>query len=508
MTTPSTAPAGGAPTGGAPSGGEGGGGPAGGMADVPEGGPTICYLTKRFPRVSETFILDEILGLEAAGLPLRLFALADPRERVVQPDVARVASPVRYLHRGDDRLTRLADVARAVRGHVRIARNHPVRWLRVVGHVLVARRHRSTFRHLLEAGAMAVEVERVGGTHVHAAFAHGPASVAHFVSLLTGVTFSFAAHAKDLYLSSPSILAIKAEAAEFVLVCSESAGDEVRRIVSAHPEPAVRAAVTKVVLAPHGVDTERFRPPHRTSATVPSDPVSIVAVGRLVPKKGYPVLIAALEALGAAGADFTCRIVGDGAERGEIETRLSAAGLDGRVTLVGTRTQQEIVEEYRRADVFVQASVVTDDGDRDGIPNAVLEAMATGLPVVASSVAGIPEVVHDGVSGLLVEPGDIGSLAGALARLVGDEGLRRHLGAGARAHVASHLARSACVATVARRFADVLAAPGQPAPHQAGPRHVAGEETPTGRAGTGDTETGDQPDGRSGDGTRSLAHSA
>ena len=310
---------------------------------------------------------------------------------------------------------------------------------------------------------MAIEVERAGGTHVHAAFAHGPASVAHFVSLLTGVPFSFAAHAKDLYLSSPSILAIKAEAAEFVLVCSESAGDELRRIVSAHPEPAVRAAVTKIVLAPHGVDTDRFRPPAREHAEARPGPVSIVAVGRLVPKKGYPVLVAALAALAEGGTDFTCRIVGEGAERSDIEARLSAAGLDERVTLVGTRTQQEIVDEYRRADIFVQASVVTDDGDRDGIPNAVLEAMATGLPVVASSVAGIPEVVHEGASGLLVEPGDAGALAGALARVVGDEHLRRHLGAGARSHVASHLARSACVAAVAGRFAATVAAAVAPA---------------------------------------------
>ena len=417
-------------------------------ARATDAGPTVCYLTKRFPRTSETFILDEILGLEALGVPLRLFALADPGERVVQPDVARVASPVRYLRRDAGRI-RGADLARALAGHGRLARRHPLRWLGVVGHVLVARGHRSTFRHLLEAGTMATEVERAGGIHLHAAFAHGPASVAHFVSLLTGVPFSFAAHAKDLYLSSPDILGIKVAAAKFVLACSQSAADELRRIVAAHPDPAVRSAVGKVVLAPHGVDVDRFRP------AVPHDrqgPVSLLAVGRLVPKKGYPVLVEALEMLAASGVDVRCRVVGDGALRDDLTARLDAAGLSARVAILGTRTHQEVVEEYRQADVFVQASVVTADGDRDGIPNAVLEAMACGLPVVATDVAGIPEVVDHGRTGLLVPSGDPAALAGALAGLVGDRALRSRLGAAARAHVETHASRAVCVAAVASRF--------------------------------------------------------
>jgi glycosyltransferase involved in cell wall biosynthesis len=418
-------------------------------ATLKPGEPTVCYLTKRFPRVSETFILDEIIGLEAHGVPLRLFALADPHERVVQPEVDQVASPVRYLHRGMDLSTRLADLARALAGHARLARRHPRRWLGVVGRVLVSRRHRSTFRHLLEAGAMAFEVEQVGGAHLHAAFAHGPASVAHFVSLLTGVPFSFAAHAKDLYLSSPEILALRVAAAEFVPVCSQAAAEDLRRIVAADRDPAVRACAHKIVLAHHGVDICRFRP---AAGSNRPGPLSILAVGRLVAKKGYPVLLGALEVLLETGVDFRCLIVGDGALRNEVEERIAAGGLSGRVTLAGTRTQQEIVEEYRRAEIFVQASLVTGDGDRDGIPNAVLEAMASGLAVVASSVAGIAEVVDHGRTGLLVAPGDPAALAGALTRLIEDEALRCRLGASARKYVEAQMSRSACIAAVAGLF--------------------------------------------------------
>lgn len=415
----------------------------------------MCYLTKRFPRLSETFILDEILGLEALGIPLRLFAIADPHERIVQPDVARVGSPVGYLRTGGGAWSRARDLARALGGHTRLARRRPRRWAAVVGHVLVARPHRSTLRHLLEAGVMATELQRSGGVHLHAAFANGPASVAHLVALLTGTPFSFAAHAKDLYLSSPDILAVKVAAAEFVLACSQSAAEELRRIVAGHHEPAVRASADKVVLAPHGVDVERFRP---APAGRPPGPVSVVAVGRLVPKKGYPVLLEALEALAGSGAEFSCRVVGDGELRGLVEARLAATGLSGRVSLLGRRTQREIVDEYRSADVFVQASVITPDGDRDGIPNAVLEAMASGLPVVATSVAGIPEVVHHGVTGLLVPPGDAAALAAALGTLIADDPLRARLGAAGRALVESSWSRTACVAAVARRLMPVTPA--------------------------------------------------
>ena len=413
--------------------------------------PVICYLTKRFPRLSETFILDEIIGLEAGGVPLRLFAIADPGELDVQPDVARVQSTVSYLRSGTRWSDRLRDHAGFVRGHGTILRHHPGRWLGTVAHVARSRRHRSSFKHLLEAGGMAAAMDSVDGDHLHAAFAHGPASIAHFVHLLTGRPFSFAAHAKDLYLSSPDILAIKVAASSFVLACSQSAADELRRVVAAHPDPEVNRHVDKIVLAPHGVDVDRFRPaPTGRATVVPSDTLRVLAVGRLVPKKGYPTLLRALGSLAASGVDFHCTIIGGGALRDDLDALVRGLGLEPWVTLRGTRTQREIIEEYRRSDVLVQASVITDDGDRDGIPNSVLEAMASGLPVVASSVAGIPEVVRNGVTGLLVAPGDAEELADALLALDGDSALRADLGRNARQFVGAHLARRSCIEPVAQ----------------------------------------------------------
>ncbi len=415
------------------------------------GTATVCYLTKRFPRLSETFILDEILGLESEGVPLRLFAIAHPAERHVQTRVANVVSPVKYLRRGTGRAAVLSDNTRFVFAHIALLLRHPLRWLAVVGHVVISRRHRSTLRHLLEAGLMAKEMDRVGATHIHAAFAHGPATIAHFVSMLTGRTFSFAAHAKDLYLSSPDILTVKASAAEFVLVCSHSASDELRRIVHSQQPPDFEGRRPNIVYAPHGVDTTRFQPAGNALRDEASRPrrLRILAVGRLVPKKGYSTLLEALRILRDQGEDFECRVVGGGDLRDCLVAQASVLELSSHVSFMGSLTQDQIIAEYHQADVFVQASVITSDGDRDGIPNVVLEAMASGLAVVASSVAGIPEVIDHRTTGLLVPPADPAALAEAIRELAADPETRARLSSAARRYVAAHLAKQSCIAPIA-----------------------------------------------------------
>ncbi len=421
--------------------------------------PTICYLTKRFPRLSETFILDEILGLEANGVPLRLFAVADPGEPQVQPDVDRVVSTVTYLRTGLRLRDRIRDHRRFLAGHAWLARRDPRRWVGAVYRLARARRKWIALRHFLEAGGLARDMDRAGGVHLHAAFAHGPASIAYYLHLLTGWPYSFAAHAKDLYLSSPEGLAAKIRAASFVTACSASAAAELERIVA--PDGATpTASGGTVVLAPHGVDISRFAP---RSGHGPQGggggPLRILAVGRLVAKKGYPVLLGALADLAQSGVDARCRIIGGGGLRSELEPLCRTLGLDDRVTFCGSRTQQEIIAEYHWADVFVQASVVTSDGDRDGIPNSLLEAMASATAVVATTVAGIPEVVEDGVTGLLVPPGRAAPLASALRSLAEDPDGRVRLGAAARRSVEEHHDRRACVRLPAGLFLDVLARP-------------------------------------------------
>jgi glycosyltransferase involved in cell wall biosynthesis len=415
------------------------------MSTEGEDGATIAYLTKRFPRLSETFILDEILGLEAAGVPLRLYAGADPGEAVTQPDVARVKSPVGYLHQPGF-APWLRAFGEACAAHAALLMRHPRRYLSALAHLLRHPDRRATVPHFVTAGRLVRRMRAERARHLHAAFAHTPADIAHYAHLLSGLPFSFAGHAKDLYTSNPVTLAARAQAAEFVLVCSESAARELERRCGTG---------ARVVLQYHGVDAERFVPhvpPDRSR-----DAVKILAVGRLVEKKGYPVLLDAIAAVARAGRRISLEIVGSGEQRKALEEQIHRLGLERIVTLTGARTHQQIATAYRSADVFVQSSVVLANGDRDGIPNSLLEAMASGLPVVASAVAGIPEVITEGVDGLLVPPGDAAALASALKRCVDSPQLCRRLGAAARAHVVAELDRRAAGRRVAGLFEAVAA---------------------------------------------------
>jgi glycosyltransferase involved in cell wall biosynthesis len=403
--------------------------------------PKVAYLTKRFPRLSETFILHEIIGLERAGVRLALYSVADPGEGLTQPDVAEVRSSVTYV-RSTGPLRFLKGIASTISAHAKLAVTDPRRYRAAFAAARLDRARSGTIRPFLDAGRLAVQLNHRGVGHLHAAFAHGPASTARLVNMLTGIPYSFSAHAKDLYLSDGEDLAAKAGDATFVLTCSRAARDAL----------VMRAgSPKKVILAYHGVDSERFRPAHSDTAP-PRGPARILAVGRLVEKKGYPVLLEALAAMAHAGAEFQCEIIGGGPDREALEALAQSFDISDRVAFAGSRTQQQVAASLNQADLFVQSSVVLADGDRDGIPNSLLEAMATALPVVASEVCGIPEAVVHGSSGLLVSPGDPKELAEALGLLIRDPELAQRLGRGARLRVVEHFDRRRCIQEIAPLF--------------------------------------------------------
>jgi len=428
-----------------------------GASDRARGGP-IAYLTKAFPRASETFILDEILGLEAAGVDLRLYAVSHPSEAMVQPDVSKVASRVVYL-RSAGRPSLARDVLPAVGAHLHLMVQHPRRYRQALAQLLRGADRRTAARHLVDAGRLATHLRRARARHIHASFAHTPASIAYYAHLLTGIPFSFAAHAKDLYRSNPQNLARRTREAELVLVCSTSAGQELtNRAGPAAP----------IVLAYHGVDTDRFKP---TTVPLidrlPRPELSILAVGRLVAKKGYPVLIEAIAEIRQTGCPVRCEIIGSGEKEVTLRQQIEHLGLARVVTLSAERSHQQLVSAYRNADVFAQTSVVLPDGDRDGIPNTLLEAMASGLAVVASDVAGIPEVVTDSITGLLVPAGDPVALAAALGRLAAEPDLRARVGAAARNQVVAHFDRRVCLQRTAVLLGALPPHTPRPAAHRA-----------------------------------------
>lgn len=377
----------------------------------------IAVLVKRFPRLSETFVLNEFLELRRQGVDLRLYALMDPKERLVHPAAAALVPEVTYLH---DPRRSLGTWLRLLGGAVRQTAAIPRGGIRVARQWLLADRSLTGLRHAVEGLWLAGELRRQRIDHLHAHFAHSPAAVAHLACLAGGPPYSFTAHAKDLFTTPREHIERRARPARFVVTCTAASGEYLRPMLGT-------SAARRLHVLYHGTDLRRFSPLGRSP-----EGGRIVSIGRLVPKKGFADLIEALRHLAHRRVDFACDIFGTGPLQALLETAVSEAGLADRVSLHGDRLQADLLDAYRRASVFALAPVMTPDGDRDGIPNVLVEAMACGLPVVSTRLSGIPELIDDGVSGLLVEPRDPDALAAAIERLLTDASLSQALGLAAR----------------------------------------------------------------------------
>ncbi|MCI0588616.1 MAG: glycosyltransferase family 4 protein [Planctomycetes bacterium] len=392
---------------------------AGASADLARGGAPIGYLLKCFPRLSETFILNEILELERQGLPLRIYSMNEPQEPVRHRLFSRVRSPISYLP-----FPLLAEAAAYLRAHLPLLLRHPLRYLATLASVL-ASFDRDLLERFVQAGEVARLARRDGVRHLHAGFVHFPGSVAWLVHRLTGLPFSLATHARDLALSKPSLLRRKVAAARLVLTCN---GYNVPAL-EALAGPGGTARLRHIY---HGADLERFR----FEPCGLADPPLVLAVGRLVEKKGIDDLVSACALLRDRGRRFQCRIIAGSRDRwNEIEAQIRALRLESAVLLDGPLDQEEVRGWYREASVFALPCRLGSDGDRDGVPNVLVEAAASGVPIVSTPVSGIPELVRDGETGLVVPPRDPSALASAIERLLESPELRARLREGARALV-------------------------------------------------------------------------
>jgi glycosyltransferase involved in cell wall biosynthesis len=382
----------------------------------------VAFLLKRFPRLSETFILNELLALERQGVPLCIYSILDPAEKVVHADVARLRTPVAYFPHG------LRGAWRVFSAHLRLLAARPRRYVRTLADA-IARRRRTAIKHFIRGGWLAEQLLDADATHLHAHFAHGPASVAQFASQLAGLPFSFTAHAKDIYTSPPELLKAKLRAARFVVTCTEY---NAKHLVSLAGQPWA-GRIHRIY---HGIDFNRFRSNGAASAlSAPHCPV-VLSIGRFVEKKGFLYLIEAARIMAARGRAFRVRLVGGGQERHSLEAAIARAGLQNTIELCGPLPQERLFPLYQQAAVFVLPCIVTDDGDRDGIPNVLVEAMRMGVPVVSTAISGIPELVRDGETGMLVPPRDANALAEATCALLDDPDRAQGLVAHAARHVA------------------------------------------------------------------------
>jgi colanic acid/amylovoran biosynthesis glycosyltransferase len=376
----------------------------------------VGYVLRKFPVLSETFVLNEILALEALGVEVHIFPLAPTRDPRFHEGVGRLKGTIHYVPGASDLRTLLRYARRQ-------AKRHPRRyWRRLLG-VLATGRPKFLWR-FIQASYVADRARKVGVRHLHAHYAGHPATVAHQASHLLHIPFSFTAHAYDVFgATDERVIGRKMADARFTVTVSKYNVDHLKALANGKR--------LRVELVRNGIDMNRFKQPD----TPPSGTFTILAVARLVEKKGLPILIDACRLLRDGGHDFRCEIVGKGAQRSHLERLIRDWQLQKEVRLIGPLPQHEIVERYHRAHVLALPCIVGSDGNREGLPVSIVEALACGVPVVSTPVTGIPEAVRDDQNGLIVAEGDSIALANALERLMNDPDLLHRLRKAARPSV-------------------------------------------------------------------------
>jgi len=395
----------------------------------------IGYVLNRFPKLSETFILNEVLELERHGMPLKIFSLRRPLEEPRHGALKDVRTSVTYLPEDGLPEWSVEEEPFAERAH----KGRPFRGLfqgerlpkalslpNILGKLAKQVRtiddlsiFAAQAKDVPRAAALASLAKMGGVGHLHAHFGLQPTTVAMLASRLSGLPFSFSAHAHDIYdenLVDRALLREKIRCAEFVITCTEYN----RRVLATL---GGEKAAGKIIKIYHGADLTCFQP----DPSVPREPALVLAVGRLVEKKGFRYLVGACRSLRDKGRSFRCIIAGEGGERDRLTQQISDLGVQDRVTLVGAQPQEQVLEMMKRATIFVLPCVVSAAGDKDGLPNVLIEAMAVGLPVISTTLSGIPEVIEHGKTGLLVPSGDSVLLAEAIEKLLVNPDLRERL---------------------------------------------------------------------------------
>jgi glycosyltransferase involved in cell wall biosynthesis len=398
----------------------------------------VAYIMSRFPKLTETFVLDELVAVDRQGVRIELFPLLRERADVVHPEALPWVDRAHYLPFLS---------AAILRSNARLLVRHPRRYLGTLAAMI---RGTAGSLNFLVGGIgifpkvvhAADRMSALGVRHVHCHFATHPALAGFLIHRLTGIPYSFTAHGSDLHVER-RMLCQKIDEAAFAVTISRS-------------NAAVIAAecggpVPKLQVIRCGVDLGRFRPAGegddaKMAAGVPADPTAagpvlldrpptITCIGTLHEVKGQRHLIAAIAMLAERNVEVCCRFVGDGPDRAELQALVDTLGLGRSVDFLGQRKRAEVLELLAETDILVAPSVPTSGGKREGLPVVLIEAMAVGVPVVASHLSGIPELVENEVTGLTVPPGDPAAIADAIARLLADRPLRERLARSGRERI-------------------------------------------------------------------------
>jgi glycosyltransferase involved in cell wall biosynthesis len=401
----------------------------------------ILVVLKGYPRLSETFIAQELRGLEQAGFDLTLISMRRPTDKKRHPihdEIrARVVYLPEYLHDEPMRVLKAAFAVRRKPGFRPLLRQFFCDLKRDVS--------RNRFRRLGQAMVLAHEWPD-GGEWLHAHFIHTPASVTSYASVLTGTPWTCSAHAKDIWTSPDWELAEKLSQARWAVTCTHSGYDHMRSLTPFK---------SRVHLSYHGLDLARFGPfegahSDRDGSRAEA-PVLLLSVGRAVEKKGYDVLLKAL-ALLPRTVHWRLEHIGGGDKLPALKALAESLGIDDWIVWNGALAQEEVLAHYRRADLFALACRVAADGDRDGLPNVLVEASSQRLCCISTQVSGVPELLTDGENGLLVPSEDPAALALAIESAIGDPALRHRLGGAAERRVREHFDYHSSIRQLSRLF--------------------------------------------------------
>ncbi len=401
----------------------------------------VAFVVKGYPRLSESFIAQEIAALEQRGLDILIVSLRHPTDPAIHPIHAEVRATVlylpEYLYQEPLRVIRAWSNARRSPNY-EATRNM---WREDL------RRDRSANRVRRFGQAMVLGYELMGKVrHLHAHFLHTPASVARYASNLMGIPWSCSAHAKDIWTTPMWEKRQKLDECAWMTTCTRANVSHLHEIAANHDI---------IKLNYHGLDLQRFplpdhpRPPR--DGRHPRDPVIILSVGRAVDKKGYEDLLRALHKLPPT-REWQFVHIGDGDLLPALKHLGRELGIESRIRWLGALPQQEVLDWYRRADIFALACRVSADGDRDGLPNVLLEALSQRLAVLSTNVSGIPELIDQGQHGVMVSERDIDALSRALDRLIGDPDLRLRLGEAGSIRVHEKFSLDTHINGIAARF--------------------------------------------------------
>ena len=405
----------------------------------------LAVIVKGYPRLSETFIAQEILALEERGFPVEVWSLRHPTERAVHPMHKRIRARVTYLpeYLYEEPLRVLRAVGWSLR-QPRIGLLLRTFW-RDLRRDPTANRGRRLGQALVMARELPGDVR-----HLHVHYLHTPASVVRYAALLTGRTWTFSAHAKDIWTTEDWEKREKIADSLWGVTCTAQG--------AAHLQ-ALAPSRAHIALVYHGLDLSRFPPPPDSrpprDGSDPGNPVRIVSVGRAVAKKGFGDLLRALAAL-PSDLHWQFAHVGGGELLDSLKRQAASSGIGHRVAFLGPKNQPDVIALLREADIFVLPSKRAKSGDQDGLPNVLMEAASQQLAIVATDFAGIPEFVRDGIDGQLVSAGDWENLSNALNLLARDPARRASLGQSAFERLRRDFSSESGIDFLERRFRDLL----------------------------------------------------